>query len=107
MFNVAWLAGQFGIVPVLFPFDNYFSAELSKKVFSLISNSLEARKNEDFIGNIIDWRIQDMSNGQTNGIPQGSVLMDFIAEIVLGHADLQLTQRLESKSITEYRLIDF
>jgi hypothetical protein len=28
--------------------------------------------------------MQGMNYGQTNGIPQGSVLMDFIAEMVLG-----------------------
>lgn len=67
----------------------------------------ENRKNEDFVGNIIDWRIQDMSNGQTNGIPQGSVLMDFIAEMVLGYADFQLTQRLDTKGISEYKIIRY
>ena len=36
-----------------------------------------------------------MSNGQTNGIPQGSVLMDLIAEIVLSYADLCLSVRLK------------
>lgn len=39
-----------------------------------------------------------MSNGQTNGIPQGSTLMDFIAEIVLGYADLELSKRLEKNT---------
>jgi len=67
----------------------------------------ENRQNADFIGNIIDWRIQDMSNGQTNGIPQGSVLMDFIAEIVLGYADLLLSQKLDEKGITEYKIIRY
>lgn len=67
----------------------------------------ENRKNSDFIGNIIDWRIQDMSNGQTNGIPQGSVLMDFIAEMVLGYADVLLTQRLENKNISNYKIIRY
>lgn len=67
----------------------------------------ENRGLDEFIGNVIDKRIQDMSNGQTNGIPQGSVLMDFIAEIVLGYADLQLTQRLEAKGITEYKIIRY
>lgn len=35
------------------------------------------------LGNAIDAFICDMSYGQTNGIPQGSVLMDLIAELVL------------------------
>ena len=36
-----------------------------------------------------------MSYGQTNGIPQGTILMDFIAEMVLGYADYLLTERLK------------
>ncbi len=60
----------------------------------------ENRRKDEFIGNVIDKHIQDMSNGQTNGIPQGSVLMDFIAEMVLGYADSQLTQRLKKKKST-------
>jgi RNA-directed DNA polymerase len=51
------------------------------------------------VGNKIDRCIQDFSNGQTNGIPQGSVLFDFIAEMVLGYIDLLLTQKLEETSI--------
>jgi len=67
----------------------------------------ENRGSQDFIGNIIDWCIQDMSNGQTNGIPQGSVLMDFIAEIVLGYGDLLLTGKLNEKGITDYKIIRY
>lgn len=44
---------------------------------------------------MIDFHIQSMSNGQTNGIPQGSVLMDLIAEIVLSYADLCLSAKLK------------
>jgi hypothetical protein len=36
-----------------------------------------------------------MRHGQTNGIPQGSVLMDFIAEMVLGYADTLITKKTE------------
>ena len=47
------------------------------------------------IGNAIDRRIQDMRGGQTNGIPQGSVLMDFVAEMVLGYIDFKLSEKIE------------
>lgn len=67
----------------------------------------EKREDKSLIGNIIDCRIQDMSNGQTNGIPQGSVLMDFIAEIVLSYGDLLLTERLKEKVITDYKIIRY
>jgi hypothetical protein len=39
------------------------------------------RSDKKSIGNIIDTAMQGMNYGQTNGIPQGSVLMDFIAEM--------------------------
>ena len=67
----------------------------------------EKRNDKSLIGNIIDCRIQDMSNGQTNGIPQGSVLMDFIAEIVLGYGDLILAKRLNEKEIADYKIIRY
>ena len=60
------------------------------------------RKNS-LLGNAIDNHLQDMSYGQTNGIPQGSVLMDFIAEIVLGYVDLLLTEQLKEKKIKKIR----
>ncbi|WP_250218337.1 RNA-directed DNA polymerase, partial [Escherichia coli] len=41
----------------------------------------EKKRDKNLLGNIIDSAIQNMQCGQTNGIPQGSVLMDFIAEI--------------------------
>lgn len=43
------------------------------------------RQDETLIGNIIDQIIQSMSYGQTNGIPQGSTIMDFIAEFIQKH----------------------
>ena len=55
----------------------------------------ENRNDFDLIGNAIDASLQNMSFGQTNGIPQGSVLMDFVAEMVLGFADLELTKQLK------------
>jgi hypothetical protein len=67
----------------------------------------ENRKNENFIGNLIDWLIQDMCNGQTNGIPQGSVLMDFIAEMVLGYGDLLLSESLAKKGVLDYKIIRY
>lgn len=58
-------------------------------------------------GDDIDNLIRQMTYNQTNGIPQGSVLMDFIAEIVLGYADLLLTQKLNAEKITDYKIIRY
>lgn len=52
-------------------------------------------KDKGLLGNKIDQLIQGMAYGQTNGIPQGSVLMDFIAEIVLNYADRLLTKKIK------------
>ncbi|MCO5045384.1 MAG: RNA-directed DNA polymerase [Kiritimatiellae bacterium] len=67
----------------------------------------DKRSDKSLIGNVIDWHIQDMRHGQTNGIPQGSALMDFIAEMVLGFADLELSAKLERSDITEYRILRY
>jgi len=65
------------------------------------------RNNKSFIGVVIDNHLQDMAYGQTNGIPQGSVLMDFLAEIVLGYADLELSERIQAENILDYEIIRY
>lgn len=71
------------------------------------SEAKAARNDNTLIGNIIDSHIRDMRHGQTNGIPQGSVLMDFISELVLGYADLELNGRLNDARITGYRILRY
>ena len=71
----------------------------------------ENRNDQRLLGNIIDKKLREMQNGQTNGIPQGSVLMDFIAEIVLGYTDQKLSDKLSDKlkdiSKEEYKIIRY
>jgi RNA-directed DNA polymerase len=71
------------------------------------AKKIENRNNHNLIGVVIDSHIQDMCNGQTNGIPQGSVLMDFIAEIVLGYGDLILSEKLKELNISNYKIIRY
>ena len=59
------------------------------------------------LGNVIDKHLRDMAFGQTNGIPQGSVLMDFIAEMVLGYADNELSIRIQQANIQDYHIIRY
>ena len=66
----------------------------------------QKRTDRNLLGNKLDSYIQDMNFGQTNGIPQGSVLMDFIAEIVLGYADLKLTEKI-NQEIDEYFILRY
>lgn len=65
------------------------------------------RRRDVLIGNTIDSGIRDMRNGQTNGIPQGSVLMDFIAEMVLGYADTILSKKVEDEGVTDYTILRY
>ena len=65
------------------------------------------RQENGMIGNVIDKRIQDMRGGQTNGIPQGAVLMDFVAEMVLGYVDLRLSERIDDEKIDGRKIEDY
>ncbi|HUQ85086.1 MAG TPA: RNA-directed DNA polymerase [Candidatus Limnocylindrales bacterium] len=71
------------------------------------SISKEKRNYNQLLGNKIDHHLQAMSNGQTNGIPQGSVLMDFIAEIVLSYADHELSKKIKLLSKDSYRILRY
>ncbi|MBK8869648.1 MAG: RNA-directed DNA polymerase [Elusimicrobia bacterium] len=59
------------------------------------------------LGNDIDRHLQAMNFGQTNGIPQGSALMNFVAEIVLGYSDLILSLKLKGHGVCDYRILRF
>ena len=65
------------------------------------------QRRENLIGNIIDKYIRAMRYGQTNGIPQGSGLMDFIAEMVLGYIDSLLSDRIKANDITDYHILRY
>jgi hypothetical protein len=89
-----------------------YSSIYTHSIVWAIHGLVEAKKkanrtNSSFIGNVIDWHLQDMSYGQTNGIPQGSVLMDFIAEIVLGYADTLITTEIKAAKILDYQIIRY
>lgn len=77
-----------------------------------IAWSVEGRENakenrNGGLGNYIDKSIQNAQYGQTNGIPQGSVLMDFIAEIVLGYIDKILSEKLDEQQISKYKILRY
>ena len=67
----------------------------------------ENRNKPSLLGNIIDSYMQGMQYGQTNGIPQGSVLSDFIAEIVLAYADKELSEKLNTNGISNFHIVRY
>ena len=66
----------------------------------------EQRENKLF-GNLLDTYLRLMSYGQTNGIPQGSSLMDFIAEIILNYADLLLSLEIKKVKLSDYKILRY
>ncbi|UFS55380.1 RNA-directed DNA polymerase [Comamonadaceae bacterium M7527] len=63
------------------------------------------KKDPSLLGNVMDSHIQAGRYGQTNGIPQGSVLMDFVAEIVLGYVDSMIGDALGNP--TDVRILRY
>ncbi|MDD3507417.1 MAG: RNA-directed DNA polymerase [Parabacteroides sp.] len=75
--------------------------------WALHTIDVSKQKNNNLLGDKIDYLIRNMNYGQTNGIPQGSVMMDFIAEIILGYLDEELSKKLISDNITEYKILRY
>ncbi|MBW7908657.1 MAG: RNA-directed DNA polymerase [Kiritimatiellae bacterium] len=70
-----------------------------------IEASKESRGKNKLLGDVIDSHMQAGRYGQTNGIPQGSVMMDFIAEIVLGFVDDLITKELARQD--DFRILRY
>ena len=65
------------------------------------------RKDKSLLGNQIDTCLREMHWGQTNGIPQGSITMNLIAELLLGAIDVRLCERTKKENIEDYEIIRF
>jgi RNA-directed DNA polymerase len=55
-----------------------------------LEDSKNRKGKNPLLGDKIDFHIRAGRYGQTNGISQGSVLMNFVAEVVLGYVDEQI-----------------
>jgi hypothetical protein len=64
------------------------------------------KRNNNLLGNLIDNLIQSMRYGETRGIPQGSILFDFISEIILGAIDLELNEKIKDFDVKILRYRD-
>lgn len=51
--------------------------------------------------------LRAFQRGRNIGIPQGSVIFDFLGEFVLGYSDLLLSERLEKLKITGYHILRY
>lgn len=100
-------------------YDYIFHTDITDCYGSIYTHSIpwslhtkpEAKENtsDELLWNGIDKLIRCMQFWQTNWIPQWSFLMDFIAEIVLGYIDEQLTLRVNNKfdNDVDYKIIRY
>lgn len=65
----------------------------------------DQQNDRTLLGNKIDFHIRNSRFGQTNGITQGSVLMDIIAELVLAYVDSLIT--LQLKNDQDFRILRY
>lgn len=70
-----------------------------------LENGKKKHKPNSLLGNKIDKQIRAGRYGQTNGISQGSILMDFIAELVLGYVDEQINATIGDQ--TGYKILRY
>jgi len=61
----------------------------------------------DLLGNVLDRLVRAGRHGQTNGIAQGSVLMDLLAELVLGYVDEQITEALSPSDEGSFKILRY
>jgi hypothetical protein len=100
-----WESVEQKSIELALEFDYLFETDLTDCYGSIYTHSipwaLDGKKeakgsdHKSSLGDQVDMLIRSMRHGQTNGIPQGSVLMDFIAEMVLGYADTLITKKTE------------
>ncbi len=69
--------------------------------------AIENKDNEELFGNRLSRLLKSMRYGQTTGIPQGSVLSDFIAEILLAYIDFELFKALERDNIKNFKILRY
>lgn len=92
---------------------NFYPSIYTHSISWVFMGKKQAKKNKEQLhsnmqlGNKIDKILQLMSYSQTNGIPQGSVLMDFIAEILLTHIDQELALEIKKEKINKYQILRY
>lgn len=90
---------------------NCYSSVYTHTIDWAIEGKEEAKDNnlqqKSSLGHTIDTYISGMQYGQTNGLPLGSVVCDFIAEMLLGYADMLLWKWAEEKGVTKYKILRY
>lgn len=113
-----WQGIEQASIELALDFNYVFHADVTDCYSSIYTHSIawavhgkrvakSKKHDKSLLGNQIDKRLQDMQQGQTNGISQGSVLLDLVAELVLGYADLEMSKRIEHAGILDFQILRY
>lgn len=106
-----WIRAEQRSLERSFRFSHMLQTDIVNCYGSLYTHSIEwalhgreeakrmRQEKAEMLGSKIDCHIRAGRYGQTNGICQGSALMDFVAELVLGYVDAEITSTIKNKKI--------
>ncbi|HEX7483695.1 MAG TPA: RNA-directed DNA polymerase [Candidatus Saccharimonadales bacterium] len=69
--------------------------------------AFKKQRDDSLLGNQIDKILMNMHHRQTNGIPQGSMLYDLLAELLLAYADTLICETIKEKGIEAYKIVRY
>lgn len=71
------------------------------------ANQAAGKHDDKSFAHTLDWTVERLQCNQTNGIPQGGELFNFIAEIVLGYSDLLLSENLKDLNDVDWQVVRY
>lgn len=72
-----------------------------------VAKEATAKGKDRSFAHMLDWTVEKLQCNQTNGIPQGGELFNFIAEIVLGYSDFLLSEELKDISDLDWLVVRY
>ena len=81
-------------------YPSIYSHSISWAIEAIAIRGTEKENDKTLLGNRVDYIVRTIMDRKSNGIPQGSVLFDTIAELILGYLDQLIEDRLMSSNIT-------
>jgi len=86
---------------------NFYGSIYTHSLHWAIIGEENAKENHNSFGSGIDKRFQWMNYRETVGIPQGNVVSDFFAELLLAYIDVKLVNELEISKISGYHILRY
>ncbi|MBQ9019966.1 RNA-directed DNA polymerase [Candidatus Saccharibacteria bacterium] len=99
-----WQQMEQGSIRLALDYDYVLYTDIAN-CYETISEKLVTETLEGELGRRFSRLLRYMSDGDFRGIPQGSCLMDFLAELMLGYIDYRLAAALENHRITSNYLV--